>query len=77
MLPIETVGHITRTIVTMVYFYLYNNRLTVLSFSKPIDLVASRMPKVKPDRSEVAKFDKDSLKHVNTTEKSVLPDQKS
>ena len=34
------------------------------------------MPKVKPDRSEVTKFDKDNLKHVNTTEKSVLPDQK-
>ena len=41
-----------------------------------IDLVASRMPKVKPDRSEVTKFDKDNLKHVNTTDKTVLPDQK-
>ena len=34
------------------------------------------MPKVKPDRSEVTKFDKDNLKHVSTTEKGVLPDQK-
>jgi hypothetical protein len=38
--------------------------------------MADRMPKNKPDRSEVTKFDKDNLKHVNTTEKSVLPDQK-
>jgi hypothetical protein len=41
-----------------------------------IDIVASRMPKVKPDRSEVTTFDKDNLKKVDTTEKSVLPDQK-
>lgn len=34
------------------------------------------MPKVKPDRSEVTTFDKDNLKKVDTTEKSVLPDQK-
>lgn len=41
-----------------------------------LELVASRMPKVRPDRSDVMKFDKDQLKHVETSEKVVLPDQK-
>lgn len=31
------------------------------------------MPDVLPDRSEVGKFDHSKLKHVNTTEKVVLP----
>ena len=30
-----------------------------------------------PDRSEVAKFDQGKLKHVETTEKQVLPDKSS
>ena len=33
------------------------------------------MPDVKPDRSEVANFDSSKLKHVDTTEKAVLPSQ--
>ena len=31
------------------------------------------MPDVKPDRSEIASFDASKLKHVETTDKSVLP----
>ena len=31
------------------------------------------MPDERPDRSEVSKFDHSKLKHVNTTEKVILP----
>ena len=31
------------------------------------------MPKVRPDRSDVMKFDKDQLKHVETSEKVAWP----
>ena len=30
-----------------------------------------------PDRSEVASFDQGKLKHVQTTEKNILPDKSS
>ena len=33
-------------------------------------------PDTLPDRSEVTQFSKGNLKHVDTTEKNVLPDKK-
>jgi len=38
-----------------------------------IDIRAELMPDVLPDRSEVTKFDHGKLKHVDPTEKIVLP----
>ena len=37
------------------------------------DIRAEMMPDVLPDRSEVSKFDHSKLKHVNVTEKVILP----
>ena len=45
--------------------------ITVVPFLS--DIRAEMMPDVLPDRSEVGKFDHSKLKHVNTTEKVVLP----
>lgn len=38
-----------------------------------VDIRAELMPDVLPDRSEVTKFDHGKLKHVEPTEKVVLP----
>ena len=38
-----------------------------------LDIRAEMMPDELPDRSEISKFDHSKLKHVNTTEKVVLP----
>lgn len=38
-----------------------------------LDIRAEMMPDELPDRSEVSKFDHSKLKHVNTTEKVILP----
>jgi len=38
-----------------------------------VDIRAELMPDVLPDRSEVTKFDHGKLKHVELTEKVVLP----
>ena len=37
------------------------------------DIRAEMMPDELPDRSEVSKFDHSKLKHVNVTEKVILP----
>jgi len=37
------------------------------------DIRAEMMPDVLPDRSEVSKFDHSKLKHVDVTEKVILP----
>lgn len=49
--------------------------ILISSSLKYSDIRAELMPDVLPDRSEVAKFDQNKLKHVKTTEKVVLPTQ--